>query len=86
MFYVYILSSQRTERLYKGLTADLKKRVTEHNSGNVVSTKGYRPWELVYYEAFCTKKDAEREEKFLKTGKGRERLKYLLEYTLRRSG
>jgi predicted GIY-YIG superfamily endonuclease len=33
---------------------------------------------LVFYEAFVQKADATREEKFLKTDKGRERRKYLL--------
>lgn len=32
---------------------------------------------LVYYEAFLSKSDALREEKFLKSGKGKERVKYL---------
>ena len=86
MFYVYVLSSDSAKRLYKGLTSDLRRRLKEHNSGHVSATKGYRPWRLVYYEAFIDKKDAESEEKFLKSGKGRERLKYLLEYTVRRGG
>jgi len=51
----------------------------EHNSGNSEFTKNNRPWELVYYEAFVNEKDARREEKFLKSGKGRERIKYLFE-------
>jgi hypothetical protein len=38
-----------------------------------------RPWRLVYYEAFLSKTDARREELFLKSGKGRERIKYLLQ-------
>jgi len=36
----------------------------------------------VYYQAFLNKKDAQTEEKFLKTGRGRERLKYLLQHYL----
>jgi len=36
----------------------------------------------IYYEVFNTEKDAREEERFLKTGKGRERLKYLLKFTL----
>ena len=53
--------------------------MSQHNLGNVTSTKIGRPWKLVYYEAFLSKKDALREELFLKSGKGRERIKYLLE-------
>lgn len=77
MFYLYVLRSRRTKRLYKGLTSDLKNRVKEHNEGKVRSTRDYLPWDLIYYEAFKSKKDARREELFLKSGKGRERLKYL---------
>lgn len=36
------------------------------------------PWILIYYEVFSRKEDAVREEKFLKSGKGRERIKWLL--------
>lgn len=77
MHYVYILKSSINGDLYKGSTADLRNRICEHNSSKVRSTKSGVPWTLVYYEAFVSKKDARREELFLKTGKGRERIKYL---------
>ena len=41
-----------------------------------------KPWKIVYYQAFESKEDCIREEQFLKTGKGRERVNYLLEFTL----
>jgi putative endonuclease len=78
MFYVCILQSKKNERLYKGVTNDLKRRLKEHNSGSVPFTKTLMPWILIYYEAFSRKEDAAREEKFLKSGKGRERIKWLL--------
>jgi len=81
MYYVYILKSKKTAKLYKGSTEDLKNRLNEHNRGKVKSTKSGCPWGLVYYEAFENKKLARREELFLKTGKGRERVKFLLEST-----
>ena len=77
MFYVYILKSVRTGKLYKGSTGDLRTRIGGHNSGKTKSTKASRPWKLIYYEAFLSKSDALREEKFLKSGKGKERVKYL---------
>ncbi len=77
MHYVYIL--QNTEgKLYKGYTSDLKKRIKEHNSGKIRSTKKQLPWKLIYYEAFISKTAARKEELFLKSGKGRERVKFLL--------
>lgn len=78
MYYVYILRSEKTKRLYKGFTSNLKERVLEHNRGKTISTKPGIPWKLVYYEAFENEKDARREELFLKSGKGRERIKHLL--------
>jgi len=77
MYYVYILFSKKLNKKYIGSTTDLLTRLKEHNSGKSnFSSKGI-PWELIYYEAFLNKTDALREEKFLKTGKGRERIKYL---------
>ena len=84
MYYVYILLSSKNGKLYKGLTKDLRRRVAEHNSGQEKSTKNGVPWTLIYYEAFANKTDARREELFLKSGKGRERLKILLENTIKK--
>ena len=82
MHYVYILKSQKNGKLYKGCTDDIKKRIAKHNQGKVRSTKLSRPWKLIYYEGFINKTDALREELFLESGKGKERLKYLLKNTL----
>ncbi len=79
MYYVYILKSSKHGKLYKGFTKNLKRRLREHNSENSVFTKNNGPWKLIYYEAFISEKDARREEKFLKSGKGKERIKYLFE-------
>ncbi len=46
MFFVYILRSTATGRYYYGHTKDLSKRIKQHNSGKVRSTKAYRPWEV----------------------------------------
>ncbi len=78
MYYVYILYSETLDKKYIGSTDDLKKRLKEHNSGCSKFTKSGIPWMLLYYEAFISKYDALIEEKFLKSGKGRDRLKYLL--------
>ena len=82
MHYVYILFSKTTKRVYKGSTSDLRKRLVQYNKGEVRSTKSGAPWRLVYYEVFSNKTAALREELFLKTGKGKERVKYLLENTI----
>ncbi|RRO12328.1 GIY-YIG nuclease family protein [Flavobacteriaceae bacterium 14752] len=74
-YYVYVLKSKKDGRLYKGFTTRLKDRINEHNNGKTKSTKGYRPWELVYCEIFFTEKEAIKREKYFKTGSGREFLK-----------
>ncbi|HAM95534.1 hypothetical protein A2W39_00155 [Candidatus Azambacteria bacterium RIFCSPHIGHO2_01_46_10] len=79
MYYVYILKSDKNHKLYKGFTNDLKRRIKEHNSGNSNFTRNNGPWKLIYYEAFFSEINARREEKFLKSGKGKERIKYLLQ-------
>lgn len=78
MFYVYVLESQKNSRLYKGFTNDLDKRIAEHNSGKNVSTKGFRPWKLVYVEEFENLNEAIKREKYFKSGSGREFLKVVL--------
>jgi putative endonuclease len=66
MFYAYVLKSTIDHCLYTGSTNDLKKRFKEHNDGNVFSTKLRRPFELVYYEAYKSEKDARKREHNLK--------------------
>lgn len=75
MFYTYILQSKIHKRLYVGSTSDLLKRIAEHNRGGVDSTKPYKPWQLIYYEAHLTKTLARKAELFYKTGQGRRQIK-----------
>jgi putative endonuclease len=75
MYYVYVLKSKKDNRLYVGHTQDLKKRIPQHNSGEVTATKNQRPLELLYYEACNILYDAITREKSLKTGFGRAYLK-----------
>ena len=75
MFYIYILKSKLDHKFYTGFTADLKKRLIEHQRGNVDSTRKRRPLKLVYYEAYKEKSDAILREKFLKTTKGKLQLR-----------
>ena len=75
MYYVYILKSDYDGKLYVGYTSDLRKRLQKHKYGNVAATKQRRPLKLVFYEAFNNKKDAMADERFFKTGYGREVLR-----------
>ena len=74
MYYVYILLL-KNYTLYKGSTANLKRRIKEHEYGKVKSTKHKGPIELIHYECYKYKSDAERREKYLKTTEGRYFLK-----------
>ncbi len=77
-YYVYILQSIKKNNLYVGYTEDLRKRLREHNRGLNFSTKPYKPWKLIHYEAYRNKKDAERREKYLKINQGARLLKRML--------
>jgi putative endonuclease len=76
MWYVYILQSTKNNKLYIGITSDLRRRFDEHNKGQGgYYTERNRPYKLIFYEAFLEKEDATGQEKFYKSGYGREVLK-----------
>ncbi len=77
-YYVYILKSCSKDRFYIGHTANLEKRLSQHNSGKVKSTKAFVPWEIVYFEKFSSKSDAFRREMKIKSFKSGDAFKRLL--------
>jgi len=77
-YYVYAIKSLKDSRVYVGFSSDVQRRLEEHNSGLTKSTKGYRPWQLVYCEKVVSRISAREREKFLKSGYGKELLKKLL--------
>ena len=74
MIYVYFLKLSNGD-IYKGLTESISRRIEEHKRGSVESTRNYRPFTFIGYEAFKLKTDAERREKFLKSTEGLRLLK-----------
>jgi len=78
MFFVYILRSEKNGRYYIGYSDDSERRLTEHNSGKVKSTKAFRPWIKVYTEVFQTEIEAVRRERYLKSMKSRVYLESLI--------
>lgn len=70
MFYVYVLKSKKDASLYIGYTNDLKRRFEEHNTGKSFATKNKAPFEIVYYEAYQSKRDAKYRETNLKRHSG----------------
>jgi putative endonuclease len=72
MWYVYIIRSLSfPEQEYIGATADLKRRLPEHNAGKSARTAKFKPWELIWYSAFPDKHRALAFEKYLKSHSGR---------------
>jgi predicted GIY-YIG superfamily endonuclease len=70
MYYVYILKSKKDGSRYIGITADLKKRFQEHNSGDARYSSTKRPFKIVWYAAFVLKGRALEFEKYLKSSSG----------------
>lgn len=75
IYYVYILLSFKDLQFYTGYSANLNKRLMEHQKGKVKSTKNRRPLELAYYEACRNREDAIHREKYLKTSWGKRYIK-----------
>jgi predicted GIY-YIG superfamily endonuclease len=72
VWYVYIIRSiDDPEQEYIGATADLKRRILDHNSGKSPHTAKFKPWKLLWYCAFHDKHRALEFEKYLKSHSGR---------------
>ena len=72
MYFVYLLESINFGKWYIGFTPDdVYKRLVKHNTGLVKSTKAFKPWKIIYYEAYFDRSDTTGREKFLKSGAGR---------------
>lgn len=78
MYYVYVLKSIEYDRLYVGRTSDLKQRYKQHVNGSVKTTKRYGKIKLIFYEAFLSKDDSIRRERYFKTSKGKSSLRQII--------
>lgn len=78
-FSVYVIKSLSTNKFYIGQTANLEKRLREHNDSECFSTlftkRNHGPWYLVHHEKFSTRQEAMQREKQLKSSRGRAWLK-----------
>ena len=66
-YFVYILLSQKDNKLYVGCTDNPQRRILDHNYGKVLATKNRRPLVMIHKEEFKSKADAFNRERFLKT-------------------
>lgn len=78
MFYVYILKSETSGRYYAGYSEEPDRRITEHNSGKVKSTRNFRPWVKVYTETYPDEVSAIRREREIKSMKSRKYIESLV--------
>ena len=78
MYFVYVLRSERTGRLYVGQTENVEDRVRRHNSGTQLSTKAHLPWQLVRVERFESRAEACRREREIKAKKSRAWIEWLI--------
>ena len=66
MYVVYLIQNEEANKIYIGVTANLKRRLDEHNSGGNKYTTGKGKWNLIYAEAYRSKEDAYLRERRLK--------------------
>ena len=78
MFYIYVLKSQKDNGFYIGQTNNLENRLKRHNAKQVRSTKSRAPLEIIYSEKFMTRAEAMQREKYLKSLKGGEAFKTIV--------
>lgn len=84
MFYVYLLQHSETDQIYIGYTADLRRRVKQHNAkGQKSTTRKSGQWSLKYYEAYASEIDAIlRERKLKEHGSAKHKLRLRLQSSL----
>jgi putative endonuclease len=74
-YFVYVLKSTSSGKIYIGQTSDLQKRISQHNDPSCRLTlhtkRNPGPWCLAHSEEFCTRGEAMAREKALKSGQGR---------------
>jgi putative endonuclease len=74
MYDVYILKSETTRRYYTGSTANVHRRLREHNDelpNPGLSTRGGRPWKLVFRASYPSRAGALAAERYIKSMKSR---------------
>lgn len=85
-YFVYILFSQKDHLLYIGYSANLEKRISDHNNGSTKSTAFRRPLQLIFCEGYLYKEDALKREAYFKTTAGKKAIRLMLNSTLLKLG
>jgi putative endonuclease len=74
MFTVYILKD-KNNRVYKGVTNNLQRRLKEHRSGHTKTTSTMQELEVIYTEQYESFAEARKRELYLKSAAGRRFIK-----------
>ncbi|HBT81235.1 TPA: endonuclease [Candidatus Giovannonibacteria bacterium] len=77
-YYIYILESAVSKEYYVGTTSNLERRIRQHNSGRVRSTRPMRPWHLKYQESYPNISSARTREMQIKSWKKRSAIEKLI--------
>ena len=78
MFTVYVLHSEKHNKIYIGYSSNLSERLVSHNVLGNSWTSRFRPWSVVLSESYATKEAALKREKSLKAGHGRKWIREFL--------
>ena len=80
MYSIYVLYSEKYNKIYVGVTSNIEERFKSHNE---LGTKGwtmkFRPWIIIYTEEYIEKSIALSREKQLKSAQGRLFIRSLIE-------
>jgi putative endonuclease len=77
MYFVYAISSLKRNYIYVGLTNNIERRLSEHNTGKNKTTKPYSPFVIIYVEECSSRIEARIKEKYFKSGIGKEKLRII---------
>ena len=76
MYFVYVIQSESSNKIYIGQTNNLQKRLKQHNDRNFDKRSFTKLsgsyWKVIYKEEYQTRKEAIQREGMLKTFRGRE--------------
>jgi putative endonuclease len=78
-FYVYVIQSEKDQRLYFGQTTNVSQRLEKHNKGYSIYTKYFRPWVLFSYKKANSRTEAISLERKLKNLKSKKKVLEFLE-------
>ncbi len=81
--YTYVLWSKEDKKFYIGYTTNLKRRLEEHQRGDIHTTHRLSNPQFIFGEIFVSETDARRREQYFKTTKGKKTLRLMLRETIK---